>query len=1271
MTLKPFVSPHVHIQSLDSASTPAAFAQREVELGTGALVVSDHGTLVATRTVYELGKKHNLIPILGLEGYFRDDDCPIFKAAGIPKDKNDKYSDHFKYGHFTCAFRDQTAYETAIRLLSKAPTEKHGSEYKPLFPWSFMEELGATDTTVTSGCLIGIVARHLLKNNDPVMAVKYYERLRSLVRPGNFYVEAFPNVCTHKHVKGCFFTVRKEGAEPITLRFWPGKTLKTNDRELSAEDLAVEFGKKNNPHTHIVAVKNRNNWNDEYCELINADFKDGFVENECLDWCPDGDVQLGVNKFMIELANKYGDPILISDDAHHATPDEKLVQTVRLSQMGWGPFFGSYHRKSSEEAWAYFKDKAGINLKTFESWVDNSHQWRDSFKGFELKSEISIPIKFYESKYLEAGVNDSVGYVLKLIKQHGRMDWSDPVCVERLEQEIILLNRNGRVDLLGYFMVVEEVCRFYENNKRLTGVARGSAGGSMLAYLLGITHVNPIDHGLSLDRFLTRDRILSGKLPDIDTDLPSRDLLTGPDDNSGFLRERFGDHAAQISTINTLKLKNASRDVLRAKYGRVPSEAEMLIKNFLVAPQGLDDIKFVLGYEDSGNWIEGSIESDVNLIEFVKRYPKEWETIQKACGLGRSIARHASAFVIANKPIHFFVPTTMIKNVLCTQFTASAVEASGGLKYDFLVIHVLRDLSSCVNLIHSQHKGRIPEDGLIIKGKRVPAIRLVPVPGTNELADIWDLPVDQAVFADIALSNTETVFQLSTEGAQGWLKQFASKKKNGNYLIDSIEKISAFTALDRKGPLDYYVKTPDTENGRHNILVEYSRRLKGMSPSVDILPVFDKLFPETHGLMIFQEQTQRAYQELTGCSGSEAEEFRSDLAKKKKEKVMKAYPNFMEKATPRLGSKEQSQAVWEGLQAGAGYSFNKAHATAYAITAYACAYLKHHYSLSWWVSLLSNSNKEEINDKFWKYAGHLIKLPDLGNAVENFQIEGDKIQSPLSLLHGVGENAHAELIKGAPYTSIADLVKKIDDTKTSKNYINPKTGKAMAGRSTLHKGIIYKLIMSGAADGLFPPDMDDVSKLEAYESEVWKLKNVKKLASGKGKAIKSPDSIPDEYKELNQFTRYQIRKEILPAYSEPLLGMLLERKYFRVKSRGYEHIWNNTVTFVDGKTYTATDIKQKYAVAVYITDTRVFNWGPRKEKQACELMYDLDGVQLKSVKWGNKETGKLDSRFGTCLNGSIAVLVIEKNDKGGFYVDDVEVIQHKLEKQTEDKEESA
>jgi DNA polymerase III alpha subunit len=804
-----FVSPHVHIQSLDSASTPQAFAEREVELGTGALVVTDHGSLAACQTVYDLARKKKLTPILGLEGYFRDDDCPILLGAGHQRNEKGSLVDTLKYAHFTAHFLDQPAFKTAIKLLSHAPIERHGSEQKPLFNWNAMEELGAANATITTGCLIGMVQRHLLDRQDPAMAEAYFHRLRGLAKPGNLYVEVFPHVCSHNWVKGVFLTVQEKSGEPFKLRFYTGKTLRTNVGEVKADELAKEFNRKGNKHTHLLAVKDYRTWTERApAHIVSVEHVEDFIQNECKPFAPDGDVQLGANQYMIELARKFDVPILVSDDSHYAHPEEKVVQDVRLAQSGSWRFYGSYHRQSSAEAFEYFKHKLDIGESEFQGWVENSLAWRDRFKDFKLEAKPDLPTRFYEVRYAEAGAKDSLGYTIQLIKQHGRMDWKNPVWVARLTQEINLLHRNGVIDLLPYFFIDEEVCRLYRDNKKLTGPGRGSAAGLLLTYLLGITHVDPIRYGLSVDRFLTVDRIKSGKLPDIDQDLPSRELLVGEDGKSGWLQQRFGECVAQISTIMTLKLRSAVLDVARFTLGEVPRDISELTRKFEMPPQGLDDVKHVLGYEDSGNWVEGSITRDPALQAYVASYPAQWEIVKKCLGLGRGVSRHACAYVIANRPIWEFIPLTKISDITCTQFTAGAVEAAGGLKMDFLVINSLNDIANAILLIQDRY-GTPAGDGPISTASTCPASACCRAPAHNDtFVDIWDLPADQNVFADVSTGKTETVFQFNTPGAVQWLRHFGHQKDDGNYAIDSIEAMAAFTALDRPGPLDAFVKTP-------------------------------------------------------------------------------------------------------------------------------------------------------------------------------------------------------------------------------------------------------------------------------------------------------------------------------------------------------------------------------------------------------------------------------------------------------------------------------
>ena len=755
----------------------------------------------------------------------------------------------------------------------------------------------------------------------------------------------------------------------------------------------------------------------------------------------------------------------------------------------------------------------------------------------------------------------------------------------------------------------------------------------------------------------------------------------------GWLHEWYGNHYAQISVDTTLKLKSAIKDVCRVLEGRVLPEIEEYTRALPDPPQGVSDHNFVFGYIDSDSWHLGVIDTNPVLQKYIANFPKHWDIVSRALGLSRQRSRHACGFVIANKPIEDFIPTTIISGTRCTAYTPASVEAVGGVKMDFLVINSLNDLAGAIQLIAS--KSAVPVGGVKIDGKHVPACRLVPNPKTGAWMDIWDLPEDQSVFRDISLGKTETVFQFNTPGAVQWLRQFGYKKGPDRWAIDSIEAMAAFTALDRPGPLDKDVVSGEDESKSHNLLVEYARRARGATPSPEIFSFFNGLFPETYGVMVYQEQLQKAYQYLTGCTGPEAEEFRRNIAKKKMEKVLGVYSAFIERASEKLGSKEDAEKTWEFFKTWGQYGFNKSHSVCYAVIAYGCAYLKHHYPLEWWTAVLRNANKDEINDSFWRHCGDLIDLPDVSRSHDVFDIIGQRIQAPLSLLHGIGEKAHAQLIAGRPYTDIKDFCNRIQahkeagatystkiETKEKKDrktkeitIISKEVQKKKLGNSALHRGVVYTLIVSGAMDSLFPGDATTLEMLNKYEEALA-------LSSGTKQAPVKP-----EYLNVNQLVRHQMRKSILPAYSAPILPMLKDRKIEGIVASGKRDLFKHDEYYPFA---TVKDIERinsivpfpddsiKVAVAAYVDEIRFFNYGENKSKEAVDITLDIDGARMKFVKWGRRDTGKLPRHWDTIvskLKGSIVVAILNKyKENKPFSLEDVIIIQEPLISKEETKE---
>jgi len=737
----------------------------------------------------------------------------------------------------------------------------------------------------------------------------------------------------------------------------------------------------------------------------------------------------------------------------------------------------------------------------------------------------------------------------------------------------------------------------------------------------------------------------------------------------GWLEERFPGHYAQIGTVNTLKLKMAVKDVARFKLGFVPPDIEQLSKGFVMPPQGVNDHKFIMGYEVNGEHVPGSIQSDKNLQEYIKKYPDHWEIVKEALSLWRSRGRHAAGYVISNEPIDEFIPTSKVSDVKVLDFTGPECEGVGAIKYDFLVVNSLLDIQEACRIIQTRY---LKDEGLkfIINGKPVPRIRVIPDKDGN-LMDIWDLPPDEAVFKDISDLKTETIFQFDSASARKWLKYFQGS-------IHSVNDLAIFTALDRPGPLDYFVSNPDSPSEKHNMLVEYSRRAKGLLGSPDVVKELDMLCPDTKGIMVFQESLMKVYQYFTECSDTESDEFRANVGKKKKDKIDQAYSVFMERAVNKV-SKETAQAVWESLVTWAKYGFNKSHSVSYCITSYACAYLKHHYPLEWWTAVLRNATKDEVNTKFWMYCGNFVLLPDVSLSKGNWSIEGDKIRAPISLLTGMGDAAHAQLAKSAPYSDLKAFCRAIVEHQKANPITKEKLDKdgtvkktVTWGRNALDIGKIHSMIVSGVMDSLFDQGLTISEKIDLYHNTMKELY----LAEGK-KYNRSKKTFP----ALDALGRYQAKKAVLPPYGEDLRPVLVQ-----IGLPDFIEYDKRAMRMKDGDSFisvigpkglldleTAQDFLLKHircGMIGYIEKKESFYY-QNKSKQAYKFILEFGGLKREFVVWPDYYSGEIPESVKNVKVGSIIAAIIEKRaGKPDISVKDLTVIREPLDSEEPNKDDT-
>jgi DNA polymerase III alpha subunit len=670
-----------------------------------------------------------------------------------------------------------------------------------------------------------------------------------------------------------------------------------------------------------------------------------------------------------------------------------------------------------------------------------------------------------------------------------------------------------------------------------------------------------------------------------------------------------------------MKLKSSIRDVNRFKFGKVEGDIERFAKNLEATPQGISDADFVFGYEDNeGNHVPGLLDRDDKLRAYTQERPEEWEIVKRTLGISRQNGRHASAFVISNKSLTDIIPTMKVsghENI--TQYEAKEVEEAGLIKYDFLIIKVLNDIQLAIENINKKNyysKDFSQKDYTIESGHLF---------HNNQEIYIWDLPEEPEVFDMLGEGKTETVFQLNTVSVTPYVMKMKPR---------SVEDCAVVTSLVRPGPLDFI----NEETGR-NMAEEYVERVNGRSQG-DI-EILNELIPETQGVFVFQEQVSKVTKKLTGWDDEKAEDVRIAVGKKKLRMIQELRPQFINASVQNGIEEEIAKNVWEMIETFGRYGFNKSHAVAYSMIAYACAYLKYHYPLEWWAAVLSNAEEKEITEVLWPHVKNILSPPDINLSNEEMVIDygTNKIRNKLSALRGLGEKVADKIIKNRPYKDIHDF-----------------TQKQVVGNS-----LARKLIHAGVMDSLFPESSTLIEKMQLFENSinVWKYKKKMHIKSDKEipldidlsdfisqakinpKTKKCKHVIPDgkvdlKYACMNPIKDFVLKKSIFPTMPIDLYSILKENtktvKVINTSKSSFVLGKNKKeVRFVHGNVY--QNIKNipvqpgnfttiNFCMSGYIVECREFSY-QNGNKKALKLTVDIDGNLEEFVKWSDYDTGKL------------------------------------------------
>lgn len=1041
---KQLINPHSHSDySLDGAATVSQIVKRNKELGATHVTLTEHGNMNSAMELYKTANEQGIKPILGMEAYlinpWHEEYVEIYRKAikngilqirektpeAIENAIQKKAMNH--YLHITVHFKDIWAYKYFCQISPKmwSRSIKKYNEEKPLIT---MEELEAAagHITIGSGCMKGPIQYFMLPSKDglippqPEKSIYMYEWLKRISGKDSFFVEVFPHEITHE-------------------------------------------------------------WQKPEKDFSGKIIKEGYFKpHECTCHAPDGDLQKPLNKFVVELAEKNKDKIVISLDSHYAVSTQKVIQDARLGNgdENWR-FYNSYHIMSTDEAVLTLKKTLGVSDKMAEEWVDNSYDWASNFNSFKLETS--------KDRWILAGDSDRFMQRLKTtVDKWGRMDWSNQEMVSRLKHEIQILAYNKKLNLLAYFETIEDIANFCRENGVLMNV-RGSAGGSLLLYLIGVSGINPMKHDLSFGRFLTEGRIEANNLPDVDMDVSDQEKVIE------YLKGKYGDGVCRLSTDLLLRIKSSIKDAERTFLGRVRKETEDLCKKIPSTPQGTEDIAFVFGSEDkdTGDHIAGIFDKNLQLQQYAIDNPEIWNTVKELLGIQRGKSSHACGFIICNKPVTDYMPVIKINGEWVTGFSPKSVEAAGGVKFDLLGLNTLRDIQICLESIKKR---------------------------TGETLDPWNLPSDEEVWNLFIKGEVDGVFQFDTPTIRPYIIKTKPK---------TIDAMAALTALGRPGTLD----APAGDSTARTLAELYVDRANGELIQY-LHPDLKPILSETQGIQLYQEQTIKIFTEIGEMTDAEADEVRRGIGKKNKA-VLEAAQEKLKNACLKKGwSEDQVSILMRQIEASANYAFNKSHAISYAYVAYACMYLKTKYKLDWWKAILSNATKDELATKFWKNVQDFTSLPDINISTDDYEIIGNRIVAPFSILTGVGEKAYESLMKNKPYTSLEHFIRCHFPTKEEEN--NKKLAKKEGietekgiRKSAVTAAIARKLIAGGVLDSLFEQNL-------LIEEKLFQFEQIRGQVRGK-----KPEKVPDEFVGVSTLGKYLLRKELIQIHSDDLRELML------------------------------------------------------------------------------------------------------------------------------------
>lgn len=746
-----------------------------------------------------------------------------------------------------------------------------------------------------------------------------------------------------------------------------------------------------------------------------------------------------MNLAKVRLAREMGVPLVVVNDAHYAFRDqwEEHRMVYNLSTQSYRK--DQVESKGQAADWLMnraemveFMGRHGLPRSVIEEAIDNA-SWIAGQCDAEVRPSLSMP-------RLHATDSEDAAAFRRAIEDGFRRfvvgrGLDEDRYRERLEYEARLIVDKG---MCGYFNVVADyvmaardgsyvqwVDPRAEKEPCLCGPGRGSGGGSLVNFVLGITSLDPIKYDLMFERFINPDR---PDYPDIDVDF-QKSRRAGVKD---YLGARYGQsNVCSIGTRSRSGPKQMVKDLGRAMgvpWAEVQKMVSVIeqVDGIEVDEEDLDDNR------QPPTWAEVLSQLDGDLAPWARKYPLLFERLEHMVGLVRQAGVHAAGVVVNTEPLLGNIPTRVRKGVRATQFDMHEIAELGGVKDDLLANKGLDVLAMARELIHQRHGVWIDYDGF---GFGVPE-------GCDDVITLSDEHfADPAIWEQIDRGQTAGIFQIGTPSGT---KQAMRFRPRGLVELADLASINR-PGVIRAGQLEHYLarRRGDEEVTYDHPLME---PITGPSSSMS-----------THGILVYQEQLIRTARDLAGFTAGEAEELRKAIGKKLADKIAEIKPRFIEGClanpdfTGQGGTRGSATKIWASLEAAGAYAFNKAHATGYAMQPCWEIWTKHHFFDEFITACLAvTPEKTTTFIGECRKRGRPILPPDINKSGDGFTLTDEGIRYGLTDIRGIGASVVPDIVENRPYTSVGDYLERTSSKHGGK------------------KGIIDALVKVGAFDSLDP-----------------------------------------------------------------------------------------------------------------------------------------------------------------------------------------------------------